>query len=106
MEDELKSANTLNWVLFSALVISLAIILNTNFRPVKPIQPKVAVVQETKPVEIIKEVEVNKIILINLTNNEKAALFFLIPIFGVGAIIVNGLIKTKSVEKSSKIKFK
>lgn len=108
--DELKNAKILNYILGTLVLVLITFILNFGLDN-KP-QPKQIQKNTIQEIKIEKaepdEDEKEKIILVNLNNHEKAALFLLIPFCMVLGFIINGLkrIGKDYKNRESSIKFK
>jgi len=73
-------------ILYGIIVILLTIILNTNYSGHK-IQNKIVYQQKQVTKVVVKEKEP----LMNLSNNEKAALFLVIPGSVMGYFLITGI---------------
>ncbi len=108
--DELKNAKILNYILGTLVLVLITFILNFGLDN-KP-QPKQIQKNTIQEIKIEKaepdEDEKQNIILVNLNNHEKAALFLLIPFCMVLGFIINGLkrIGKDYKNRESSIKFK
>ncbi len=108
--DELKNAKILNYILGTLVLVLITFILNFGLDN-KP-QPKQIQENTIQEIKIEKaepdEDEKQNIILVNLNNHEKAALFLLIPFCMVLGFIINGLkrIGTDYKNRDSAIHFK
>lgn len=88
--DELEKAKILNYILGTLVLVLITFILNFGLGS-KP-QPKQIQQNTIQEIKIEKaEPEKQEIILVNLNNHEKAALFLLIPLCMVLGFIINGL---------------
>lgn len=90
--DELTKAKNLNYILGTLVLVLLTFVLNFGLgsKP-QPNQIQKNTIQEIKIEKAEPEDEKQNIILINLNNHEKAALFLLIPFCMVLGFIINGL---------------
>ena len=90
--DELKNAKILNYILGTLVLVLITFILNFGLdnKP-QPKQIQKNTIQEIKIEKAEPEDEKQEIILVNLNNHEKAALFLLIPFCMVLGFIINGL---------------
>lgn len=90
--DELTKAKNLNYILGTLVLVLLTFVLNFGLgsKP-QPNQIQKNTIQEIKIEKAEPEVEKQEIILVNLNNHEKAALFLLIPFCMVLGFIINGL---------------
>lgn len=91
--DELEKAKILNYILGTLVLVLTTFILNFGLgsKP-QPKQIQNNTIQEIKIEKAEPEVEKQEIILVNLNNREKAALFLLIPFFCMVLwFILNGL---------------
>ena len=90
--DELTKAKILNYILGTLVLVLTTFILNFGLgsKP-QPKQIQNNTIQEIKIEKAEPEAEKQNIILVNLNNHEKAALFFLIPFCMVLGFILNGL---------------
>lgn len=90
--DELTKAKNLNYILGTLVLVLLTFVLNFGLgsKP-QPNQIQKNTIQEIKIEKAEPEDEKQNIILVNLNNHEKAALFLLIPFCMVLGFIINGL---------------
>lgn len=91
---EIKLSTVLNYVFLTIIVVLLNVMMNMQ-KPEKVIQTPT---EKPKPEVLVKEVEVETTPLIHLTNNEKAALFLLIPLVGFAVSMGAGIKKAKKTK--------
>jgi len=91
--DELEKAKILNYILGTLVLILITFILNFGLgsKP-QPKQIQQNTIQEIKIEKAEPEDEKQEIILVNLNNREKAALFLLIPLLLIPLCMVLGFI--------------